>query len=278
MGRGVDRGGYVRAAHIAVIFFVIAGTLPSAISSQVPVRFTEGTVHGFLLLYDAGGKRIAQGDLLQTTTGSQVNARMIFQFDDGSRLEERVNYTQDSVFLLNRYELTQTGPVFERDLEVQLQRSTGEYRVTARGRDKDDKPEIHTGTMDLPPDVANGMMMIVAKNVPPEVTRKVHYVAFMPKPMLIELSLVPGGRTEVTVGNNSEAVAHWVIKPDIGTIRSILAKLVGKSPPDLHAWIVVHEVPAFVRFRGPLFTGGPVWRIDLSSPTWTEPAAVAKVR
>jgi hypothetical protein len=45
------------------------------------------------------------------------------------------------------------------------------------------------------------------------------------------------------------------------------AQLKGQTPPDSHLWIVTDEVPAFVRFEGPLYSG-PVWRINLTSPRW----------
>jgi hypothetical protein len=37
-------------------------------------------------------------------------------------------------------------------------------------------------------------------------------------------------------------------------------------PPDNHAWIVTADVPAFVKFEGPLYMNRPVWRIELTSP------------
>ena len=49
---------------------------------------------------------------------------------------------------------------------------------------------------------------------------------------------------------------------------NFFAALLGKSPPDSHIWTVMDEVPAFVKFEGPLATGGPVWRIELTSPRW----------
>jgi hypothetical protein len=32
---------------------------------------------------------------------------------------------------------------------------------------------------------------------------------------------------------------------------------------------VTDRVPAFIRFRGPLYSG-PVWRLSLATPTWPE--------
>ena len=38
--------------------------------------------------------------------------------------------------------------------------------------------------------------------------------------------------------------------------------MLGKQPPDLRYWLVAGDVPAFVRFEGPMFLHGPVWRLE----------------
>ncbi len=43
---------------------------------------------------------------------------------------------------------------------------------------------------------------------------------------------------------------------------------IGKQPPDIHVWVLGGEAPAFVKMEGPLFYGGPIWRIELASPVW----------
>ena len=39
----------------------------------------------------------------------------------------------------------------------------------------------------------------------------------------------------------------------------------GKQPPDTHVWVLGGEAPAFVKSEGPLYAGGPIWRIQLAS-------------
>jgi hypothetical protein len=36
----------------------------------------------------------------------------------------------------------------------------------------------------------------------------------------------------------------------------------GKEPPDLHDWLVAGDVPAFMRFEGPMCQQGPGWRLE----------------
>jgi hypothetical protein len=67
---------------------------------------------------------------------------------------------------------------------------------------------------------------------------------------------------------------RYVVKVDIGGVTGALAKLLGKQPPDTHVFIQHDDLPAFVRSEGPLYLGGPIWRIDLIGPHWPSGNAV----
>ena len=98
----------------------------------------------------------------------------------------------------------------------------------------------------------------------------VHIVAFTPAPRLIQLALAPAGDHKVLVGELVKNATHYVLKPRLGIWLKLFTTLLGRVPPDDHAWIITDEVPAFVRFEGSIFTTGPVWRIELTSPRWPD--------
>jgi hypothetical protein len=50
----------------------------------------------------------------------------------------------------------------------------------------------------------------------------------------------------------------------------MVAPLIGKQPPNIQIWIIGGEAPAFVREEGPLYQGGPIWTIQLTSPVWPD--------
>ncbi len=50
---------------------------------QVPVRYVEGTLHGFLVLRSAEGNTIAAGDLVQSGDRDRLVANLSFHFKDG---------------------------------------------------------------------------------------------------------------------------------------------------------------------------------------------------
>lgn len=234
-------------------------------SHPVPVRYAEGMVHGFLHLETAGGRSLADGDLLQIPRERHIESRMIFHFADSSYFEETVTFTQHDVFRMLSYHLVQRGPAFERDLDARLD-ANGHYVVKATSHD-DGKMEQHEDTLNLPGDVANGLPIVLLKNLKPGETHTVHLVAFTPRPRLVGLELTPVNRGHVLAGKHHEAATEYALKPKLGFLTGIFAKLLGKTPPDSHVWIVTQEVPAFVKFEGPLYMG-PVWRIELAAPKW----------
>jgi len=257
-------------ATCALLVFLSVLSPRAAAADVIPVRFVEGAMHGFLVLRTLNGAVLASGDLLQIRRdGGEVESRMVFRFEDGSLFDETVVYTQQGFFALQRYSLVQRGPAFPEDTDVSMERASGKYRVTTRSR-VDGQEDVREGVLDLPPDVYNGMLLTVTKSLPAGGTARVHLVVFTPMPRVIELQIEPAGKHEVLVGVLKKTAVHYVFKPKLGTGLSLFATLAGRMPPDCHVWIVPDDVPAFVRFDGPLFNPGPAWRIELTSPRWPD--------
>ena len=68
----------------------------------------------------------------------------------------------------------------------------------------------------------------------------------------------------------TEGATHYVVRAQLGLWLKLAATLLGRVPPDSHVWILADEVPAFVKFEGPLLATGPVWQIVLTSPRWPD--------
>jgi hypothetical protein len=50
----------------------------------------------------------------------------------------------------------------------------------------------------------------------------------------------------------------------------VIAPIVGKAPPDQHVWILTGPAPVFIRQQGPLYEGGPTWRMEQTSATFRQ--------
>lgn len=243
---------------------------PAVNAEPVTVRHAEGIVHGFLILRDLDGTVLAGGDLIQTSQGTRVTTRLVFQFKDGSVHDETAIYSQRQQFLLLTYHLIQKGPVFKHPLDMLLDARTG--RVVVHYSDEDGKQKNASEQMEIPQDIANGLVLTLLKNVlPSSPPKSLSYVAATPSPRLIKLDVSVAGREPFSAGSLGREATHYVLKADIGGISGLLAPLVGKQPPDSHVWILEGDAPAFVKSEQSLFLGGPIWRIELASPLWPRP-------
>lgn len=244
---------------------------PCALLGQtVAVRHAEGLVHGFLTLKTLDGTPLADGDLIQTARGDRVTTRLVFHFKDGSIHDETVVYSQGQRIRLMTFHLLQKGPAFPQPLEMSIDGSSGE--CTVRYADAG-KQKVETEHIDVPPDLANGLIPTLLRNVeaggPP---KTVSFVVPTPKPRLVKLAITAAGDEPFSTGGAGRKATHYVVKVEIGGISGMLAPLVGKQPPDSHVWILGGEAPAFVKSEQPLYLGGPLWRIELVSPVWPRTA------
>jgi hypothetical protein len=243
---------------VLALLALLAPHLASA--DPVSVTFTEGVSRGFPVLRGLNGEKLAQGELTQVPRGSHVvESRLVFRFKDGSVHDERVVFSQRDVFTLLSYRIVQEGPSFPETLEAAVDRATGRYHVRHRA-DQDSPEETLSGDFTLPPDVYNGLLSMLMKNLPGGVSTVVQVVAFTPKPRLIKMLLAPAAEDPLKVNDAAVIATRFLIRPQLGLFASLLVTDI----PDVKCWIAGGEAPAFLRFEGPLYFMGPIWRIDWS--------------
>jgi hypothetical protein len=93
------------------------------------------------------------------------------------------------VFRLLSYKLVQRGPSFPESLEASLTRDPPAY--SARTRSRDGKEVSSQGALDVPADLANGMLGLFLRNLPGGGSENVQIVAFTPKPRFLAVLLGP---------------------------------------------------------------------------------------
>lgn len=234
-------------------------------AEPVAVRFVESPAHRLLVLKSVDGKTLASGEMMQHVLGGRVTSQVIFRFSDGSLHDETTVFSQNDVLRLLSYHLVQQGPSFRWTLDMTMNIETGQ--VVVRHREKGNEEEVETSKLELPPDVANGMVVSVLKNLGAKTkSASASFVAATPDPRPVKLAITDAGSEPFSIAGSSRRATHYVIKAEIGGLAGFLAPLVGKQPPDTHVWIFEGPAPAFVKSEGPLFYGGPIWRIELTSP------------
>jgi hypothetical protein len=252
-----------------VVLLTWALLLPFPVLSQSPVavQYTEGVVRGFLVLRTLEGNILAEGDVTQFARGDRVTSHSVLRFKDGSINEETVVFSQRHIFRLISDHQVQKGAAFKQPMDVSVDGLTGQ--VTVRYTDNDGKEKTVSDRLKLPPDVSNGMILTLLKNIRPDVPlTTLSIVAAAPKPRLVKLLISPEGEESVSAGGSSHKATRYVVKVDIGGVAGVVAPLVGKQPQDTHIWIIGGDAPSFAKSEGPLYGSGPIWRMELTSPDW----------
>jgi hypothetical protein len=258
----------------SVAMLLISACLCSAapaLADPVTVRYKEGLIHGFLSVSTQDGDPIGTGDLTQVAHGDRVTSHLDLRLKDGSRQEETTVFSQRGSFRLISYHLTQQGPAFKTPTDLSITTSTGQ--VTVQYTDEGGKGRTVSEHLKLPPDLANGLVPTLLKNLQPEAPQlEVSMVVATPKPRLVKLSISTHGNDRFSVVGWGREAIDYTVKVDLGGIAGAVAPMIGKQPPDTHIWILGGDAPAFIKSEVLAFAGGPIWRIDLASPTWPRAA------
>src|SRR5947199_2124514 len=254
-----------RSTLIAILLACAAMLEPNALfGGTFPVGHRERLIHGFVVVRTLEGKAVADGQMTEDGRGDRVTTHLIFRFKDGSTYEDTTIFSQRGTFRLLSDHLILRGRSFKQPVDTSIDTSTGQVKL--RYTDAKGKEKVIAQRMELPPDVANGLLLTLMKDIKPSVPRTtVSMVATTPKPRLVKLAILPQGEEPFTIGKFRHKAMHFVVKVEIGGVTGFLARLMGKQPADTHVWVLVGEAPAFVKAEGPLYVGGPIWRIQLAS-------------
>lgn len=249
--------------------------LSSSLSpAQVTVRHPEGSLLGFLMLRSNDGVVLATGELNQTVKGNRVTAHTSFHFKDGSLQEETAVYSQQRVFRLITDHLVQKGPSFPHPVDILIDAVHG--MATIRPISGGDKDGVKTEKFKSAPDLANGMLATVVKNLDPKGVTTLSMLLATPKPRVVKLHISSAGEDTFTVGGAPHKAHRFVAKIELGGLTGAVAPFIGKEPPDLNFWIYDGVASAFLRSQGPLFADGPIWTIEVASPVWPDSGKARK--
>lgn len=257
-------GQWIRYVVVAAIALFPFGFHLNA--DPVTVRHIQGYVHGFLVLKDTDEKILASGGLTQIPGGNHVTATLKLNFRDGSLYQETAVFSQRRIFQLLTYKQVMKGPAFKAPEVLTLNTSTGDVNV--QYTDKDGKEKTISDKLSLPSDLANGILSMLLMDANPKVETTLSMLVSTPKPRIVKLKISASGEDSFSVDGFVGKAKHYTVNIDIGGLTGVAAKVVGKQPPPVQMWIAAGDAPVFLKSEGSLFEDGPIWRIELSSPTW----------
>jgi len=256
----------------AFLVITLIGAIQPRLHADPPlVRYMQGTYHGFLELLSPDGQVVAYGDSTQVVRGDRVTAETVFTFKDGSTDDETTVYSQHRTFQLISDHHIQKGPFFPHPMAVFVDARSGQFITRTTG--KDGREEVKSSHVQLPADLANGLIPLVIENMGPgESSKTVSMVVATPNPLVAKLVISKIGDDSYSLVGTARKATHYEIKIVLGGVAGFVAPLIGKAPPNIEIWAVTAQAPTFVREQGPLYPDGPVMTIQLISPTWPDSA------
>jgi hypothetical protein len=152
-------------------------------------------------------------------------------------------------------------------MDVSINGSTGV--VTVRYKDEKGKDKMETARLALPPDLSNGIVSIMLKNLPPGTQfTTLSMVVATPKPLLIKLAISAAGADSFLVGQTSYKSMRYVVKVEIGGVRGVLPHLLGKQTLDTLVWLLEGNCPTYLKSEGQPLRGGRFGGRSCLSPDW----------
>ncbi len=219
-----------------------------------------GTSRAFLLIKDEQGKVVGRGEFTQAAHSNSVTSTLSLHFRDGSVDEETSHFTQGRTLRLLSDHHVQKGPSFPKSLDMTMD-AKGDLTESSTG---DGKKKADSKHIDMPPDVTNGIIGAALLNLPPHTAeRKFSFIAPNTKGRVIQLKVTPERTDSFAVADTQVKAQVYRIHYELGGLTGIVAPIIGKQPADSFVWVTT-GVPSLVREQAALYSGGPIYSLELA--------------
>ncbi len=203
------------------------------------------------------GMTIAGVDFSQMVQGDEVTMRLTYRFADGSVDDEMTTYRQQGTFRLVRDHHVQKGPFFAKPIDFAIEAADGV--ATSRTTDKNGATHVECKHLELPDDLANGIVGTLLVNVPRNTAPfRVGILTPLGGGRLIQVRISHDGEQPFQMAGQNLKATVFRIHPELGGIVGLIAMLIGVQPKDVMVWVTEGEKPAVVKIVGQLGGYGPV--------------------
>jgi hypothetical protein len=256
----IHRGPY---SESCVAFLIVMAWL--FISAPVAVGQSadfECSAHGFPVLRDSAGKRLADGDFSQWVEQERLHVKITHEFVGGSRrIEERSVFRQAPRLIQEEWSWRELrGGKVHRDFRVNFRSGIAEA-TTVEGNERkqwSEKVDISPGTSFA----GLGFMLAIQwlrQRLLMGERVELRAIGFTPKPRVVSVEISHGGLDEMRMAGRSLRGDRFVIHPKIPWVASLFIDV-----PDTQIWLNSPAPAGFLRLEGPLVEPrDPITRIDL---------------
>lgn len=234
-------------------------TLPVAIDLES--TDLEGVAHGFPVLRNLEGERLADGEFTQSLEGDRLHVKIRYVFSPSRSVEERSVIRQEPTLVQELWSWVEMrdGEVY-RKFEVDFLSGT----ATAEKREKN-KLRRWSTHVDVEPGraFAGASWALAIKGLRERLlhgeTIELQTVGFTPKPKAATVEISHVGVDQLPMSGRTLVGDRFLIHPKIPWIVRLFVHV-----PDSQIWLANPPPAAFLRFEGPLAEpGDSLVRVDL---------------
>ena len=170
-----------------------------------------GAIHGYPVLYDLSGKKLASGEFRQWLEGKHLHVVITFKFLDGRSWEENALFRQQPELAQEKWSWKESNDGrIQREFEADFLAGTARAHVPAQGLDFSDKIEVEPGRTFIGFGFAIALSNLHDRLVKGE---KIDLMAvgFTPKPHVVKVNLSYAGLDHITMGRKKLRGDNFVI-------------------------------------------------------------------
>ena len=203
-----------------------------------------------------------------------MTSRLTLHLPGSSVDDDTTVFSQRGHYALISDHRIQRGPFFSDPSDSTI---TASGDVTIKKVGKDGQEKIETNHLDVPPDLANGLIATLLTNIPADSPEfQVGMFAASGKGRLLHVRVTPEGKSSFSVAGMRYKLSVFRLHPELGGVAGAVAPLVGKEPADALAYVLEGKTPTIVREVGQLAMGGPIISIELAGASFAPFTARAK--
>jgi hypothetical protein len=235
---------------------------------RLPVA--EGAAHGFPMMRDLQGRKLAAGEFSQTPIGDRLQVKLTYDFGDGHRTEENTVLRQRPTLAQEAWSWQETrGGRVVRRFSVDF--ATGNA-VAEKNEGPASKRWSKTFKIEPGRTFAGFAFTLAIASLREPLGRGekivLHAIGFMPQPRLVAVEISGRGLDRVPMGGREIEGDEFLVHPKIPAIAKPFI-----TAPDNRIWLI-HSAPGgFLRSEGPLIEPkDDMVRVDLLPGDGSGPA------
>jgi hypothetical protein len=221
----------------------------------------EGAQHGFPVLLDLSGKKLADGDFSQAAEGDRIRVKLTYAFSDGRRVEEICEFKQKTKLTQEKWSWRESrGDQTLRRFQIDFPggKATAEKREGGQQKSWSEDVKIEPGQT-----FAGFGFVLAIKELREKLLGGAHAeiktIGFTPKPRGLSVDVSHVGVEEMAMGGRTVRGDRFLLRPKIPRIVKLFITI-----PDYSIWLVSPPPAGFLRMEGPLMEpSDPLIRIDL---------------